>query len=155
MLFVKYISNVWAEHHADLKHQYGDDDERIRHRLERERFVLPKSCSFTDLYRQRNESNLGEIINMALEAIEEANRAKLQGVFRNIDFNSESNLDQTRERNTRLKMLLEDFANPKLDLRPSRIGNLDVIGNTYEYLIANFASDAGKKWASSTPQPRI
>ena len=32
-----------------------------------------------------------------------------------------------------------------MDLRPSRIGSIDVIGNTYEYLIARFASDAGKK----------
>lgn len=54
-------------------------------------------------------------------------------------------MGQTRERNTRLKMLLEDFANPKLDLRPSRIGNLDIIGNAYEYLIAKFAAGAGKK----------
>ena len=42
-------------------------------------------------------------------------------------------------------MLLEDFANPKLELRPSKIGNMDVIGNAYEYLIANFAAGAGKK----------
>jgi type I restriction enzyme M protein len=70
---------------------------------------------------------------------------ELAGVFRNIDFNSEANLGQTRERNTRLKMLLEDFANPKLDLRLSRIGNMDVIGNAYEYLIAKFAAGAGKK----------
>jgi type I restriction enzyme M protein len=145
MLFLKYISDAWAEHYAELKARYGDDDERIRRRLDRERFVLPEGCSFTDLYRQRNESNLGEIINKALEEIEEANKSKLQRVFRNIDFNSEANLGQTRERNTRLKMLLEDFANPKLDLRPSRIGNLDIIGNAYEYLIANFAAGAGKK----------
>ena len=44
-----------------------------------------------------------------------------------------------------MKNLIEDFANPKLNLRPSRIGNLDIIGNTYEYLISHFASDAGKK----------
>lgn len=145
MLFVKYISDVWREHYAELSAQYGNDDERIRRRLERERFVLPPGCAFTDLYEQRNESHLGEIINTALEHIEEANKAKLQGVFRNIDFNSEANLGQTRERNVRLKMLLEDFNNPKLDLRPSRIGNQDVIGNAYEYLIANFAAGAGKK----------
>lgn len=145
MLFLKYISDVWAEHYAELKERYGDDDERIRRRLERERFVLPKGTSYYDLYEQRNETNLGELINKALEQIEDANKAKLQGVFRNIDFNSEANLGQTRERNTRLKMLLEDFANPKLDLRPSRIGNQDVIGNAYEYLIANFAAGAGKK----------
>lgn len=145
MLFLKYISDVWAEHYEELKERYGDDDERIRRRLERERFVLPKGTSYYDLYEQRNETNLGELINKALEQIEDANKAKLQGVFRNIDFNSEANLGQTRERNTRLKMLLEDFANPKLDLRPSRIGNQDIIGNAYEYLIANFAAGAGKK----------
>lgn len=145
MLFLKYISDVWAEHYAELKKRYGDDDERIRRRLERERFFLPKGTSYYDLYEQRNKTNIGELINKALESIEEANKAKLQGVFRNIDFNSEANLGQTRERNTRLKMLLEDFANPKLDLRPSRIGNQDVIGNAYEYLIANFAAGAGKK----------
>jgi len=66
-------------------------------------------------------------------------------VFRNISFNSEAALGQTRERNFRLKLLLEDFNNPKLDLRPSRIGNLDVIGNAYEYLISRFAAGAGKK----------
>lgn len=145
MLFVKYVSDVWSEHYEELKKQYGDDKERILRRLERERFVLPEGCRFDDLYRQRNETNLGDIINKVLEKIEESNKTKLAGVFRNIDFNSESNLGQTRDRNVRLKMLLEDFANPKLDLRPSRIGNLDVIGNAYEYLIAKFAAGAGKK----------
>lgn len=145
MLFVKYVSDVWNEHYDLLKEQYGDDRERILRRLERERFVLPSGCRFDDLYRQRNETNLGDIINKALEKIEESNKTKLSGVFRNIDFNSESNLGQTRERNVRLKMLLEDFANSKLDLRPSRIGNLDVIGNAYEYLIGKFAAGAGKK----------
>jgi type I restriction enzyme M protein len=118
MLFVKYISDVWSEHYEQLRQQYGDDEERIRRRLEREHFVLPANCSFYDLYKQRQADNLGELINKALMAIEDSNKTKLNGVFRNIDFNSESNLGQTRERNTRLRMLLEDFADPKLDLSP-------------------------------------
>jgi len=145
MLFVKYISDVWSEHYEQLKEKYGDEDERIRRRLDRERFKLPKECSFYNLYERRQENNLGELINTALEKIEDANKEKLQGVFRNIDFNSESALGQTKERNTRLKLLLEDFSNPKLDLKPSRVGNMDVIGNAYEYLIARFAAGAGKK----------
>ena len=44
-----------------------------------------------------------------------------------------------------LKNLLEDYADPRLNLRPSRIGNLDVIGNAYEFLIGKFAASAGKK----------
>ena len=145
MLFNKYISDVWQEHYEKLVEQLGDDEERILKRLERERFVLPKGCAFKDIYNQRHESNIGEIINISLEQIEEANKTKLQGVFRNIDFNSEANLGQTKDRNTRLMHLLEDFNDPRLDLRPSRVGNLDVIGNAYEYLIAKFAANAGKK----------
>ena len=145
MLFVKYVSDVWTERYEQVQQEFGDDKERILRRLERERFVLPVGCRFDDLYLQRNETNLGEIIDKVLEQIEESNKTKLAGVFRNISFNSEANLGQTRERNVRLKSLLEDFADPKLDLRPSRVGNLDVIGNAYEYLIAKFAAGAGKK----------
>ena len=57
----------------------------------------------------------------------------------------EANLGQTRERNKRLKHLLEDFNEPGIDLRPSRVGRQDIIGDTYQYLIGRFASDAGKK----------
>jgi len=145
MLFVKYISDVWQEHYKSLKEKFGDDEEMILRRMQRERFVLPTGCSFQNLYDQRNEANIGEIINISLEHIEETNKQKLSGVFRNIDFNSEANLGQTKDRNTRLKHLLEDFNDTRLDLRPSRVGNLDVIGNAYEYLIAKFAAGAGKK----------
>jgi len=144
MLFLKYISDVWQDHYEEYKKEYGDNDERIRRKLGRERFVLPKKASFYDLYEQRNESNIGELINETLDAIEESNKAKLEGVFRNIDFNSEANLGKTKDRNRLLKHLLEDFNKPQLDMRPSRVSE-DVIGNTYIYLIERFASDAGKK----------
>ncbi|MEW8701855.1 MAG: type I restriction-modification system subunit M [Candidatus Thiodiazotropha sp.] len=144
MLFLKYISDVWKDHYEKYKVQYGDDDERIRRRLGRERFVLPKGSGFYDLHEARNEANIGEKINIALDAIEEANKVKLEGVFRNIDFNSEANLGKTKDRNRRLKHLLEDFNKSQLDMSPSRVSE-DVIGNTYIYLIERFASDAGKK----------
>lgn len=144
MMFVKYISDIWKDRYEKYRKQYGDDDVRIRRKLERERFVLPKGASFYDLHEQRNEANIGELINVALDAIEEANKTKLEGVFRNIDFNSEANLGQTKDRNRRLKMLLEDFNKPQLDMSPSRVPE-DVIGNTYIYLIERFASDSGKK----------
>ncbi|MEW8474186.1 MAG: type I restriction-modification system subunit M [Candidatus Thiodiazotropha endolucinida] len=159
MLFVKYISDVWKDHYDKYREQYGDDDVRIRRRLERERFVLPHLelkdeesgevqdkfvADYYSLYERRNEPNIGELINMVLDAIEEANKLKLEGVFRNIDFNSEANLGKTKDRNRRLKLLLEDFHKPQLDMRPTRVSE-DVIGNTYIYLIERFASDAGKK----------
>jgi len=145
MLFVKYISDVWLDHYKQYQQRYGDDETRLRRRMDREKFKLPEGTDFYSLYEQRNETNLGEIIDMALAAIEEANVEKLQGVFRNISFNSEAALGQTRQRNARLKNLLTDFHDPRLDMRPSRINGMDVIGNAYEYLISKFAAGAGKK----------
>ena len=159
MLFLKYISDVWQDHYDKYKEQYGDDGERIRRKLDRERFVLPlltlkdqKSgkitdrfiCNFYSLFERRNEPNIGELVNEVLDTIEGSNKTKLEGVFRNIDFNSEANLGKTKERNRRLKHILEDFNKPQLNMRPSRVSE-DVIGDTYIYLIERFASDAGKK----------
>src|SRR5436309_14244221 len=145
MLFIKYMSDLWKDKREQYEDRYQGDAQRVERALARERFVVPPEADFDYLYAKRRESNIGELINIALEKIEDANKAKLENVFRNIDFNSEPHLGQTRERNRRLVSLLDDFANPKLDLRPSRIGNQDIIGNTYEYLISRFASDAGKK----------
>ena len=144
-LFLKYISDVWKDKKEEYRKIYGDDEVRINRKMERERFIVPPNCDFDYIYSKRDANNIGEIINQALEAIEEANKTKLEGVFRNIDFNSEANLGETKDRNRRLKNLIEDFADPRLDLRPSKIGNSDIIGNTYEYLISRFASTAGKK----------
>jgi len=155
MLFVKYISDVWKDHYEEYKKQYGNDEERIHRRMERERFVLPETSSYYHLYDNREAPNVGEMINISLEQIEVANKAKLTNVFRNIDFNSEARLGNTKKRNRILKHLLEDFHNPKLDLRPSRIGNLDIIGNAYEYLIGRFASDAGKKAGEFYTPPEV
>jgi len=88
-----------------------------------------------------------------LEKIEDENKTKLENVFRNIDFNSEPALGQTRERNRRLKNLLEDFA--ELDLRPSHLNGRDVIGDVYEYLIARFAAGAGKKAGEFYTPPEV
>lgn len=161
MLFLKYISDAWQDKIDQFTQQFKGDQDRIKRRLERERFVLPEvvlkdkdnpkkildrfPATFQSLYERRTAPNIGELINSVLDEIEEANKSKLENVFRNIDFNSESNLGQTKERNARLKHLIEDFADAKLDLRPSVIGEHDVIGNTYMYLISRFASDSGKK----------
>lgn len=145
MLFVKYLSDLHKDRYDTLKTQFGDDEAMIQRRLQRERFVIPEGCSYYDLYEKRNKDDIGEQINKALEALEDANKKKLAGVFRNIDFNNTHYLGETKDRNRRLKNLLEDFHDPRLDLRPSRIGSVDIIGNCYLYLISHFASDAGKK----------
>ena len=157
MLFVKYLSDIHKSKAAELEKKYKGNQVRIQRALGLERFVIPTieirdssgkvedtfSALFDSLYERRSRSNIGELINILLEHIEDANKSKLHNVFRNIDFNSEANLGQTRQRNTRLKNLLEDLV--ALDLRPDQIGHMDIIGDVYEYLIARFAATAGKK----------
>ncbi len=154
-LFVKYLSDVWKDETDKYYQMFEGDESKIRRRLEREPFVMPEVSTFDYIYSKREDANIGEVINQALIELEEENKVKLEGVFRNIDFNSESNLGETKDRNRRLKMLIEDFDDSKLDLRPSRIGNLDVIGNSYEYLISRFASDAGKKGGEFYTPPEV
>lgn len=143
MLFVKYLTDVWKDKRASYAEKYNGDEVRIERALRNERFQVPNEGMFDFLFEQRNESNLGELINIALERLEDANRSKLERVFRNIDFNSEANLGQTKDRNRRLKNLLVDFST--LNLQPSHLEGNDIIGDAYEFLISQFASDAGKK----------
>jgi len=101
-------------------------------------------ATYYSLHERRSAANIGELINIVLDHIEESNKSKLEGVFRNIDFNSEANLGRMKDRNKRLKTLLEDFNKPQLSMKSSLVSE-DVIGNTYIYLIERFASDSGKK----------
>lgn len=143
MLFLKYVSDVWKEHKGEFEKRYPDDPEMVARQLKRERFILDEEASFDYLFERRGAENIGELIDIALALIEDDNRGKLEGVFRNISFNSD-NLGRTKDRNRRLKNLLEDFNSEKLDLRPSVISE-DFIGNGYMFLIERFAAEAGKK----------
>ncbi len=143
MLFIKYLSDFYKERYEELHKRYNGNEERIQRALKREKFVISEDATFDYLLKHKEATNLGEIINKVLEKIEEENKDKLEGIFRNIDFNSEAKLGQTKERNATLKHLLEDFS--QIDLRPSKLEGQDVIGHVYEYLISRFASDAGKK----------
>lgn len=143
MLFIKYLSDTYKEHLEEYTKRYDGNEQRIQRALSRERFVLDEQSTFDYLYSKRNDPEIGEIINKALERIENENTGKLRGVFRNIDFNSEAILGKAKERNAMLRSLLEDFN--QLSLRPSQLGNEDIVGNAYQYMIGLFASDAGKK----------
>ncbi|WP_444907947.1 type I restriction-modification system subunit M [Microbulbifer sp. SSSA008] len=158
MLFLKYISDVWQDHYEEYVETYGDEPELIEEMMKSERFVLPQSASFYTLYEHRHEPGNGERIDQALHAIEEANGTKLKdagkSVFQDISFNTDK-LGEEKQKNTILRHLLEDFAKTELNLRPSRVGNLDVIGNGYEYLIKNFAASGGQKAGEFYTPPEV
>ncbi len=154
MLFLKYVSDVWQDHYDEYKQKYGDNPELIVEMLKNERFVLPPDSSFYALHARRHEPGNGERIDKALHGIEDANITKLRDVFQDISFNS-NKLGDEQQKNDILRHLLEDFDKPALNLRPSRVGTLDVIGNAYEFLIKNFASTSGKKAGEFYTPPEV
>ena len=143
MLFLKYLSDVWQDHYEGYQAKYGNEPALIAAMMKTERFVLPPKANFYALHEQRHLPGNGERIDEALHAIEDANSAKLRGVFQDISFNA-NKLGEEKSKNNLLRHLLEDFAQTDMNLRPSRIGSQDIIGNAYEFLISRFAAGAGK-----------
>lgn len=147
MLFLKYVSDVYKSKYAEYLERYEGDKERATRSMRHERFVIPETSSFDYLYANCSASNIGELIDMALADIEDANREKMSSedgssIFRNISFNS-ANLGEPKEKNARLKNLLLDFS--ELELDESHLENNDIIGDAYMYLVSTFASESGKK----------
>ncbi len=153
MLFIKYLSDSHKENLKKYNKRYKGNEQRVKRAMSRGRFIVSETATFDYLYSKRNDPEIGVIINKALEQLESDNAGKLRGVFRNIDFNSEAVLGKTKDRNAMLKTLLEDFE--KIDLSPSKIGNNDVIGDAYQFMIERFASDAGKKGGEFFTPPMV
>lgn len=147
MLFLKYVSDVHESKLKEFLEKYEGNKERALRAMHYERFIIPEESTFRYLYENRSASNIGELIDMALANIEDANREKMSNedgssIFRNISFNS-ANLGEPKEKNARLKNLLVDFSELYLDEK--HLENNDVIGDSYMYLISTFASESGKK----------
>ncbi|MCH4296127.1 type I restriction-modification system subunit M [Shewanella sp. 3B26] len=154
MLFLKYISDVHRDKLEELKGQYGDNQALIDAMMANQSFKIPEGASFWDLFELRNAPGNGTRIDKALHAIEEANGNKLKGVFHDISFNTDK-LGEEKQKHDILRHMLEDFGKPELNLRPSRIGTLDIIGNAYEYLIKHFAAGSGKSAGEFYTPPEV
>jgi len=172
MLFLKYISDVWQDHYDNYQKEYGDEPELIAEMMKNERFVIPEvviknddgtekdrfMATFYSLWERRHQPGNGERIDICLHEIEEANGTKLRdaskSVFQDITFNTDK-LGEEKQKNTILRHLLEDFAKDKMNLKPSRVGSLDVIGSGYEYLIKNFAASGGQKAGEFYTPPEV
>ncbi|PZD73741.1 putative type I restriction enzymeP M protein [Acaryochloris thomasi RCC1774] len=139
MFFWKYVSDVWRDRCAQYQKELGDNPDQIRCEMSHEWLVLPEGSSFYDIYEQRDEPCLGNLIHAALRTLEETLAPSIH--LQHIDFDSQANLGQSQ--NQKLRELLEVFSRPELDLRPSRVGS-DIVGSCYVTLLERFAAEAGK-----------
>ncbi len=103
--------------------------------------------------------NLGELLNDAGRAVEEANTPRLDGVLTATNWQDESKLGSPANRERIIRSLLNHFADLDLsdsNLRVDSSGGGNVLGDAYEYLINRFADDAGKKGGEFyTPRPVV
>ena len=65
MLFVKYLSDVCIETKEKYMRQYAGDERRVKRAMGREAFTLDEDATFNYLYENRNDSEIGQKINIA------------------------------------------------------------------------------------------
>ena len=132
LLFYKRLCDVWREEYDERLAEY--DDATLAADPEEHRFHIPEGCFWADMRKQ--SVDIGTALNIAFRAIEDAN-PRLRGVFQDVDF-----ANKERFPDALLDALLQHFETYRM-----RKADVDsrVLGDAYEYLIAKFADDAGKK----------
>ena len=135
LLFLKRLSDRFEEESELLVKDGIDPEDRDEHQ-----FFVPKAARWPEL--QKATQNLGEVLNKASAALEDANTS-LQGVLGGIDYNDQNKLGDAKQRDTTLHKLVQHFA--EVELKNRSLSEPDMLGRAYEYLIEKFADDAGKK----------
>lgn len=103
---------------------------------------VPADANFNTMISLKGKKNIGEEFNKILAKIAEEN--DLQNVIDVVDFNDENKLGKGKDMIDALTGLVEIFQDPELDFSNNRADDNDVLGDAYEYLMKQFASEAGK-----------
>ena len=145
ILFLKRLSDRFDEEVGNAVASGVAREVALGDRDEHE-FFVPKSARWGALAGA--SMNLGEALNIAGHAIEEANTPRLDGVLASTNWDDESKLGSPANRERIIRSLINHFGDLDLrdeNLREDAAGGGNVLGDAYEYLINRFADDAGKK----------
>lgn len=104
-------------------------------------FKVPEGGSFRDMVALKNKDDIGDRVNKIIEKLAEANG--LKGVITITDFNNEEKLGKGKALVDRVSKLIAIFED-KFDFSRNRAENDDILGDAYEYLMRNFATESGK-----------
>ncbi len=144
ILFLKRLSDRFNEEVENAVESGVTREVALTDQDEHE-FFVPESARWSEITGAT--MSLGEALNVASHAIEEAN-PRLDGVLAATNWNDESKLGSPANRERIIRSLLNHFGDLDLsdeNLRRDASGGGDVLGDAYEYLINRFADDAGKK----------
>ena len=123
LLFVKYVSDKYS----------GQSDALIE---------VPAGGSFKDMLALKGDKEIGDKLNKIIARLAEAN--DLKGVIDVADFNDSDKLGKGKDMQDRLSNLVAIFDTPGLNFSNNRAEGDDILGDAYEYLMRNFATESGK-----------
>lgn len=123
MLFIKYISDKYA----------GVPYAAI---------TVPEGASFKDMVAMKGNPQIGELINKKVIAPIEAANTSLGSI--KVDFDNPEKLGTGDEKVKRLSNLIAIFEKPELNFANNKAEGDDILGDAYEYLMRNFATESGK-----------
>lgn len=137
LLFMKYVTDKYkGQKYGDLtvfdKANDPNPDPEKR-----------TGCSFDDFIALKNKKNIGEGIDKIIACLAEANES-LKGVIDIAHFNDEAKIGKGQEMVDKLTKLIAIFQRPELDFSKNKTEGDDIIGDAYEYLMRNFATESGK-----------
>lgn len=133
LLFYKRISDVWDEEYQKVTSEYND--KTLAEADYNHRFQVPKDCKWSVI--AETSENIGQKLNDIFDKITNVNSPKLDKIFDDLDF-----ANKDRFPNETIQKLVNHFSQYNFG---SNYISSDLLGDAYEYLIKEFAADAGKK----------
>ena len=125
LLFVKYVTDKFKDIKcADI--------------------TVPEGGSFDDMVALKGTKNIGEGMDKVIAKLAEAGNNQLRGVIDNAHFNDETKLGKGQEMVDKLTGLIAIFQRKEFDFRTNKAGGDDILGDAYEFLMRNFATESGK-----------
>ena len=166
LLFIKRLSDEFDRKREEIKKttyaHLANEPELLAELLEDktsygETFFIPSRARWHEAWCYEDENgktvqvpplkhlkqDIGNMLNKAIAAIEDANDALVGVLKNNIDFNVTKG--KTKIPDQKWKDLLDHFNQPKFVLVNDNFEFPDLLGAAYEYLIKFFADSAGKK----------
>ncbi len=137
LIFFKYISDAFEEHRERLeskRSQGADPEDPDEYRGDNILWVPPEA-RWAKIQAQARQPEIGQIIDSAMDAIEQKNPALKNVLPKNY---AREALDKKR-----LGELVDLISNIQLSDEHAR--SKDVLGRVYEYFLSQFASAEGKK----------
>ncbi len=132
LLFFKRISDVYDEEFEKALAE-SDGDMEYAAFAENHHFQIPEGARWQDV--REVTVNIGQALQDAMRAIEQANPDTLQGIFGDASWTNKDRLSDSM-----LTNLIEHYSQHTLNL--ATVPD-DKLGNAYEYLIKEFADDSG------------